>query len=174
MKPIRTLLMLVRRFRLRRLTHMGRGAVVLGLVIVRGTGRILIGDDVRFEATQAAIDLHAGPGAEIVVESGAVIESGCSIEALRSVRIGAGARLGAFTKVMDNHFHVVEGDRAQQPASEPVVVGPGAAIGPRAVILPGADIGRGARVGAASVVSRRVPDGADVYGFPVVVRTRAL
>jgi acetyltransferase-like isoleucine patch superfamily enzyme len=172
MKPFRTLLALARRLRLRRLAHGGRRAVVLGVVIVRGAGRVTFGDDVRLDALQAAIDLHAGPGAEIVVEKGVVIEAGCSIEAMASVRIGAGARIGPFAKIMDNQFHPLEGDRRQRPASQPVVIGAGATIGPRAVILPGALVGRDARVGAAAVVSRRVPDGAEVHGFPLVTRPR--
>jgi acetyltransferase-like isoleucine patch superfamily enzyme len=173
MATIGMLRRLARELRLRRTAHVGKRPVVLGSVRVRGTGRITIGDEVRLDASQAPIDLHAGPGAEIVVERGVVIEAGCSIEAMESVRIGEGARIGAFTKIMDNHFHPLEGDRTDRPASRAVTVEPGASVGPRAVILPGTHIGRGARVGAGSVVSRRIPDGADVHGFPLQSRRKA-
>ena len=118
MKPIPSLFAFLRRSRLRLRAQVGHGAVVLGRVVIRGPGRVVVGDGVRFEAVQAPIDLHTGPGGEIVLGPGAVLESGCSVEALQSVRIGAGARLGAFAKVMDNHFHPVEGDRSRPPASQ--------------------------------------------------------
>jgi serine acetyltransferase len=169
---IEFLLSLVRKIRLRAVARMGKRGAVLGPVSVRGEGHIVIGDDVRLEAMQAPIELHAGPGAEIVVERGAVIEAGCSIEAMQSVRIGEGARIGAFSKIMDNHFHALEGDRRNRPASLPVLIEAFAVLGPRSLVLPGASVGRSARVGAGSVVSRRVPGGADVHGFPLLARTR--
>jgi acetyltransferase-like isoleucine patch superfamily enzyme len=166
------LLLFVRRMRLRAAARVGKRPVVLGPVSVRGKGRIAIGDGVRFEAVQAPIELHAGAGAEIVIESGAIIEAGCSIEAMGSVRIGEGARLGAFSKILDNHFHSLEGDRANRPASSPVVIEALAVLGPRSLVLPGAHVGRAAHVGAGSVVSRRLRAGDDVHGFPLVPRTR--
>jgi acetyltransferase-like isoleucine patch superfamily enzyme len=162
----------LRRLRLRAAAEVTGRAVVLGPVCVRGPGRIVVGDGARFDAKVAPIDLHAGEGAEIVLERGASVESGCSIEALRSVRIGEGARLGAFVKILDNHFHSGVGDRNVRPPSSPVVVEAGAVIGPCAVLLPGAHVGRGARIGAGAVVSRRVPPSADVHGVPLVARAR--
>ena len=169
---IAALLSAFRRLRLGASARVEGRPVVLGLVCVRGEGRVVVGDGVRFEATQAPIELHAGPDAEIVLERGAVLEAGCSIEAMRSVRVGEGARIGAFAKVLDNQFHSLEGDRARRPPSAPVVVEAGASIGPRAVVLPGAHVGKNARVGAGAVVSRRLPPGADVHGFPLEPRTR--
>jgi acetyltransferase-like isoleucine patch superfamily enzyme len=158
---------------LRRKARVGSGVVVLGRVRVRNQGRIELGNGVRLEALQAPIDLHAGPGAEIVVEDDVVIESGCSIEATGSIRIGRGTRLGAFSKVIDNHFHQLQGDRGERPVAVPVTIGAGATVGPMAVVLPGAQVGRGARLGAGAVCARRIPDGGDVHGFPLVPRRRA-
>jgi acetyltransferase-like isoleucine patch superfamily enzyme len=166
------LLPFAHRMRLRGAARVGKGAVVLGPVSVRGKGRIAIGDGVRFEALQAPIELHAGAGAEIVIESGAIIEAGCSIESMQSVRIGEGVRLGAFSKVMDNQFHALEGDRANRPTSSPIVIEALAVLGPRTLVLPGAYVGRAAHVGAGSVVSRRLRPGDDVHGFPLVPRAR--
>jgi maltose O-acetyltransferase len=157
---------------LRRKVRLGERVAVLGEVQVRNHGRIHIGDGVRLEALQAPIDLHAGPGAEIIIEDGVVLESGCSIEALQSVRIGQGARLGSFVKVLDNHRHDVRSDRTQRPPSAAVTVGAHADIGPRSILLPGAQVGARARVGAGTVVSRRIPDGADLHGFPLQPRRR--
>jgi acetyltransferase-like isoleucine patch superfamily enzyme len=162
----------IRRLRLRAAASVDGRPIVLGAVLVRGAGRVTVGDGVRFEATVAPIELHAGERAEIVLGRGAVVEAGCSIEALRSVRIGEGARLGAFVKILDNHFHSRAGDRNSRPPSAPVIVEENAVIGPHAVLLPGAHIGRGARIGAGAVVSRRVPPFADVHGLPLVARAR--
>src|SRR4051812_1830454 len=102
---IASLFAAIRRLRLRAAAAVEGRPSVLGPVRVRGAGRVTIGSGVRFEATVAPIELHAGEGAEIVIGRGAAIEAGCSIEALQSVRIGEGARLGAFVKILDNHFH---------------------------------------------------------------------
>jgi acetyltransferase-like isoleucine patch superfamily enzyme len=162
----------LRRLRLQLAAAVAGRPLVLGRVQVRGPGRVSIGEGVRFDARVAPIDLHAGKGAEIVLERGVAVEAGCSIEALQSVRIGQGVRLGAFAKILDNHFHSRAGDRNVRPPSIPVVIEANAVIGPRAVLLPGAHIGRGACIGAGAVVSRRVPPFADLHGIPLVPRAR--
>jgi maltose O-acetyltransferase len=143
-------------------------------VRIRGKGRVLVGDGVRFEARQAPIDLHVGSGAEIVLGDGAVLQSGCSIEALASVRIGAGSRLCAFAKVLDNHHHDLEGDLRNRPSSVPVLVEEDVLVGPRAILLPGAHIGRGSVVGPATVVARRTPPGSEITGYPLSIQKRRL
>jgi acetyltransferase-like isoleucine patch superfamily enzyme len=159
--------------RLRRQVKMGRSVVVLGPVRIRNQGKIKLGDHVRLEALQAPIDLYAGPGAELVIEDDVVIESGCSIEATGSVLVGRGARLGAFSKIIDNHFHQLQGDRNEQPPAVPVIIGAGATLGPMTVVLPGAAVGKGARVGAGAVFARRIPDRAEVHGFPLLPKRAA-
>jgi acetyltransferase-like isoleucine patch superfamily enzyme len=137
---------------------------VEGQVWVPGTGRVRIGDRVRFSARRSAIELRAHPGAEILIGDHAVIEDGVSIEATSLVRIGEHARLGAFCKIMDNHFHRVGQDRFDRPTPVPVVVGAGAIVGPHAVLLPGAEVGIGAVVGAGAVLSFRLAAGARFPG----------
>lgn len=166
------LLALLRAARLRLRARVAGAPTVLGPVRVRGSGRVTIGRGVRFLARQAPVDLHAGPGAEIVIGDGAVLESGVLVEALASVRIGAGARLGAFSRLLDNNFHVVGAGPRARPESRPLVVEDGAAVGPRAVLLPGAHLGRGSRVGAGAVLGKRLPDGVEVAGYPAVTVRR--
>lgn len=50
--------------------------------------------------------------------------------------------------------------------AEPPVIGNGASIGAGAVLLPGVRIGANARVAAGAIVTRDVPDGRHVLGFP--------
>jgi acetyltransferase-like isoleucine patch superfamily enzyme len=138
-------------------------------VLVVGPGSVQVGDDVLLDGAWAPIELKTfDPDSQIVLGDRVRIESGTSIEAVASVRIGAGARLGTFSKVMDNHFHLLAGARHARPPSDPVEIGEGALIGDRAVLVAGARVGTGAVVRAGAVVGRRlpVPAGAVASGNP--------
>jgi acetyltransferase-like isoleucine patch superfamily enzyme len=161
------------RWDLRRCAHVGRSVRVLGRVWVRGRGRISIGDGVVLDASRYPIELFAlEQSSEIVVGDGVQIGGGTSIEAVASVRIGARSRLGTFTKVMDNHFHSLLGDRHWRPSSDPVRIGEDVDIGVRTILLAGAEIGDRAIVRAGAVITRRapVPPAGTAYGFPAVVK----
>lgn len=147
--------------------------VLVGRVVAPGKGAVRVGAGVRMEAGQAPILLMAFPGAEIVLGDGVVIESGVSIEAVSSVRIGDRSRIGAFSMILDNSFHQLEGDRMARPQSHPVVIEDDVLIGPHCILLPGAHLGRGTRVGPCTVLSRRTPPGAVVVGHPAVIRLPA-
>ncbi|MFL5433374.1 MAG: acyltransferase [Myxococcales bacterium] len=161
--------MLFSRWKLRRCARVGSSPSVRGRVSIVGPGSVQVGDDVLLDGAWAPIELKTfDPDSQIVLGDRVRIESGTSIEAVASVRIGAGARLGTFSKVMDNHFHSLAGDRHVRPSSDPVEIGEGAAIGDRAVLLAGANVGAGALVRAGAVVGRRlpVPAGAVASGHP--------
>ncbi|MFL5444931.1 MAG: acyltransferase [Myxococcales bacterium] len=161
--------MLFSRWKLRRCARAGSSPRVRGRVSIVGPGSVQVGDDVLLDGAWAPIELKTfDPDSQIVLGDRVRIESGTSIEAVASVRIGAGARLGTFSKVMDNHFHSLAGDRHVRPSSDPVEIGEGAAIGDRAVLLAGANVGAGALVRAGAVVGRRlpVPAGAVASGHP--------
>jgi len=145
---------LVRHFALRRRPSLARSVRVLGKVWIHGQGDVIVDEDVVLDARSAPIELHATSGAEIRVGRDVRIESGASLEAIARITIGAGATLGAFCKIMDNHFHPLDGEH-RLPPSRPVVVGAGAFIGERAILLPGASIESGAVVPPGAVVSRR-------------------
>jgi acetyltransferase-like isoleucine patch superfamily enzyme len=159
-------------WKLRRCAQAGGGALVLGRVWIRGKGKVRIGEGVVLDGRYVPIELHAlEPASEIVLGDGVRVDGGVSIEAVVSVRIGARTRLGAFSKVIDNHFHPLLGNRHARPPSVPVVVGADAEIGPRAVLLAGVQVGDGATVGPASVITRRtaVPPGRTARGMPAVL-----
>lgn len=131
------------------------------------------------------------PGA--VVRTGAFIGPGCTIG--RGAYIDAGVRLGPDCKVQDRALLyapaclgagvfigpgvILTNDRrprAVRPdlkrkesgdwTPEGVVVNDGAALGAGATVIAGTTIGRWAMVGAGSVVTRDVPDFAEVVGSP--------
>jgi acetyltransferase-like isoleucine patch superfamily enzyme len=154
MSPVSTTTGLVRWFQSRRGTARTRPATVLGKVWVHGRGHLVVGDDVVLDARSAPIEIHSTTGAEITIGRGVRIGSGASLEAISRITIGPGATLGAFCKIMDNHFHPLDGDH-RLPRSRPVVVGAGAVVGERAILLPGASVESGAVVPPGTVVSRR-------------------
>ena len=140
------------RLQLWRCAEVGRSPQVTGQIWIRGAGRIRLGDRVRFDAADAPVELHAGPGAEIVIGDDVAISGGTSIEAQESVTIGDRCRIEAFSKILDNHFHPLQGDRRVRPPSAPVVVEADTSIGCRAIILPGARVPRGAVVPPGAVI----------------------
>jgi len=149
------------------------GAALLGRIRFTGTGLVRIGAGARLDGRLSAIELRAGPGAELVLDEGVVVEPGVSIEALLSVRIGARCRIGAFCKVLDNDLHLVEGDRTVAPDSHPVLLEEEVILGPRVILLPGARLGRGTQVRPGVVFSHRAPAGAVVVGHPARVELPA-
>lgn len=153
------------RLLLRLRAHLGRNVHVVGRIWVHGGGAIRIGDGVVLDGRRGPIELHSFPGAELVLHDGVRIEGGTSIEAVESVVVGAGTQVGAWSKVLDNHFHELD-DHFARPRSEPVSIGPNAKIGERTVVLPGARLEEGVRLGHGVVVSRRVPAGVTLEGSP--------
>lgn len=146
--------------------EVGADVRIVGHVWVYGGGRVRLGDRVVLDASWAPIELHAERGAEIVLGEDVFVEGGVSIEAVDSVTIEARAVVGAFTKILDNHFHPVVGDRSERPRSSPIHVGAGSRIGRRCVLLPGARLEEGVRLGHGVVIGRRVPAGAALEGSP--------
>jgi acetyltransferase-like isoleucine patch superfamily enzyme len=148
-------------------------ASLIGRIRFTGTGLVRIGKGVRLDGSLSAIELSAGPGAELVLDEDVVIEAGVSIEAMKSVRIGARCNIGAFCKILDNDLHLVEGDRRVAPDSHPVLLEEDVTLGPRVILLPGAHLGRGTRVKPGVVFSHRTPAGAVVVGHPAKVQLPA-
>ena len=150
----------------------GLVALFMARVRVRGEGTVRLGRRVRFDGSIAPIELHAMKGAEIVLDDDVRVEGGVSIEAMASVHIGARTTIAAFTKILDGHFHRLEGDRHQRPPASAVVVEEDVVIGPHAILLPRAHVGRGCIVRAGTVITRRLPPGTIIGGAPAAVRGR--
>jgi len=159
------------RYQLRRCAVVGERPVVLGRVWIHGGGRIALGDGVVLDGHTAPIELHVQRGAVLSIGDGTRIEGGTSIEAQVMISIGPGCRLGAYTKLIDNHFHPVHGDRRKRPPSTPLVLEEQVTLESRVIVLPGAYLNRGAVVRAGSVVSRSVAAGTTVGGTPLKVLT---
>ncbi len=167
MKPVRAWLTEMRtRAALRRCVSVGAHPVVHGRIWIHGGGTVRIGDRVVLDASRAPIELHVGRCATLVIGDDVRIYGGTSIEAMESVTLERGCVLRAFSKVLDNHFHPVSGNRHERPHSTAVVIGEGAVIGERAIVLPGARLEAQVQLEAGVVIARRVPRGTTLAGYP--------
>jgi acetyltransferase-like isoleucine patch superfamily enzyme len=155
---------------LRRCAEVGPGTLALGRLYLRGGGRIRLGARVVLDGRRAPIELHVGPGAELLIEDDVHLEGGTSIEVLQRMRLGARSRVGGLCKLLDNHFHQAVGSRLERPASSPVEVEEGVTLGARSIILPGAHLGAGSLVHPGTVVTRRFPPGVVLSGVPATIR----
>lgn len=155
-----------RRFLRWRCEYLGRDPQILGTVWAYGGGRILIGDRVRLGGPRGPVELHAEAGAVLVLGNDVHLEGGVSIEAVESVVLEDGTTVGAWTKILDNHFHSPAARRGERPRSAPVLIGRNAVIGERCVILPGARLGPNARLAPGVVVGHKVPAGIALEGNP--------
>lgn len=154
------------RLRSRSCTQIGFPARAGGRVWMHGGGTVRFGRGVLLDASRAPIELHAGLGAIIEFGDGVTIHGGTSIESLESVTIGTGSVIGAWSKIIDNQFHQLDGDRADLPESRPVWIGPNVRIGERCIVLPGTRVEAAAQLGHGVVIGRRVPPGAVLEGSP--------
>ena len=151
------------------------------IISVAKGSRLVIGDGVRIASSPRANPLGCfqpsvirtmGPSAELVLGknvglSGTVICAGLSIE------IGEGTILGSGAMVLDNDFHVPEGEwgwnNEYRENARPIRIGRGVFIGARAIILKGVTIGDRATIGAGAVVVKNVPAGQIAAGNPAKV-----
>ncbi len=168
--------------RLRGVQFEGRALLYGRPVITLAAGsRMVLGDGVGLASATRANPLGIfqpcvlrtlGPGAELILEK-SVGMSGTVVCAGRSVRIGEGTILGSGAMVIDNDFHLPEGEWGWAyecvRTAKPIVIGRGAFIGTRAIVLKGVTIGDRAIVGAGAVVSKDVPAGHVALGNPAKV-----
>lgn len=154
------------RVKLWRCARVGARVQVRGDVYIVGGGHIEVGDDVIIDGRVVPVELHIGRHATLIIGHGSVLERGASVEAQARVELGPGCHLRAFSKVMDNHFHHVAGQRHNRPPSKPVVLGAGVEVGERAIVLPGTVLEANVRLGPGVVIGRRVKSGLKLVGSP--------
>jgi acetyltransferase-like isoleucine patch superfamily enzyme len=89
------------------------------------------------------------------------------------IEIGEGTIMGAGAMIVDNDFHVPEGEWGWSDSylvcgktAKPVKIGRGVFVGARAIVLKGVTIGDRAVIGAGAVVTKDVPAGHMAVGNP--------
>jgi acetyltransferase-like isoleucine patch superfamily enzyme len=139
------------------------------LISVAKNARLVLGEGVKIYSAAAANPLGnfqpcvlraLAPHARLILGSGVGI-SGTVLCAGAAIEIGEGSIFGSGAMVIDNDFHVPQGEwnwRGESAANaRPIKIGRGVFIGARAIVLKGVTIGDRAIIGAGAVVSKDVP-----------------
>ena len=140
---------------------------------VQGHGRIIVGDDVRFQGKLSfTFAARFADIPTVTIGDRTRITHGTVIVVGRSVEIGSDVRIAANAEIRDSSGHPLDPETRRlgaPPAPEdvrPVVIGNNVWIGNGAVILPGTIIGEGAVIATKAVVSGVVAPYTLVAGNP--------
>lgn len=165
-------------FRLRKF-HYGTSFRTYGMIFIRGTGQIAVGDNVTITSCRETNPiggdvktiLFAKGNSKITIGNHVGI-SNSALVALNSITVEENVMIGGGCKIYDNDFHPLKYDqRINMPnenvIAKPVVIKKGAFIGAHSIILKGVTIGEKSIIGAGSVVTKSIPDGEIWAGNPV-------
>ena len=155
----------------------GKKLRVYGRLLLRGKGRIVLGDNVTINSHYSENPigghrtvLQVMEGAELIIGNNVGI-SHAKIAVYNRVVIEDGVLLGADCKIYDTDFHslsyeerVLNGDSDIKIA--PIRIKRGAFIGAGSFILKGVTIGEKSVIGAGAVVTKDVPNGEIWAGNP--------
>jgi len=143
----------------------GRNFRVFGSLVVRGPGRVILGDDVR--VIQKTTPFTHSPDAVITV--------GDRVD-LVGVRFGCMARISigdesmvSECRIMDTDFHSIAVNRRDSTApirTAPITIGRNVWIAPQTAILPGTSIGDNSVIAFGAICSGAVPPNVVMVGNP--------
>lgn len=154
----------------------GAGFRMEQLPYIWGSGRIVIGDDVRLSGKSSISFHHAGGRTpELRIGDRSFLGHDCSLAVASSIVIGRHVLVAGGARMADYDGHPVDAAsrRAGHPtppdAIHPIVIEDDVWIGADARILKGVRIGARSIVGSGAVVTRSVPPDVVVAGNPACV-----
>lgn len=146
---------------------------------MRGSGRLLLGDDVNLSGRSCFYFMNHSAGvAEIRIGNNVFIGNGCTFSAARRISIGNDCLIAPGVRIHDNDGHPLDavrraaGEHMGPESIADVTVGDGVWIAAQAVVLKGVAIGARSVVGAGAVVTEDVPEDCIVAGNPAHVVRR--
>ncbi len=152
----------------------GRNLILDGHLIVRGPGRVTLGNDVTVSMRVTPFTYDAGAAIEI---GDKVFLNGTRLGCRQKISIGNRCIL-AECRISDYDFHSVDPEHRNDPAYikyRPVTIEENVWIGTDCSIQKGVMIGRNSTIAAMSLVRTNVPPNSIVGGNPaVVLKTIAL
>lgn len=139
-----------------------------GRLIVRGPGRVVLGDHVRIGMTVTPWTYHSDAVIEIGSET---FVNGTRFGCQQSIRVGPRSIL-AEAQIMDTDFHSTSRDRHSPGAPvrvAPVVLGENVWVCTQAGILPGTTVGENSVIGFGAIASGSYPANVVIAGNPAKV-----
>jgi acetyltransferase-like isoleucine patch superfamily enzyme len=149
----------------------GSGFTCKGMLCIRNSGIISIGNNVTINSAGWANPIGAGnktflqvfEGGYLIIGEGSGL-SNCAITCASQVTIGANVLVGAGCKIYDTDFHPIEyhfryGEKRDdcKTKNKPIMIDDGVFIGGGSYILKGTHIGENSVIGAGSVVCGDIP-----------------
>ena len=150
----------------------------VGRIFIRGTGRILLGNNVVINSCMEANPIGGATKTILYAKGNGSINIGnnvgisnTAIVALGRITIEDDVLIGGNCKIYDHDFHSLAYEIRMLPGMEGVIPKPvhikrGAFVGAHSIILKGVTIGQYSIIGAGSVVTKDVPDGEIWEGNP--------
>lgn len=141
-----------------------------GPVIIKNSGTIDIGNQVRFNASwhkPIYISLSSSE-AKLTIENNVRINYGTEISLLKEIFIGAYSMISIDCLIYDTDWHRIDGLDGEIPV-QPTRIGRGVWLGARVVVLKGVTIGDNTVVSANSLVTKDLPANVLAGGCPAKV-----
>ena len=146
----------------------GKRFSLQGSIKTRGTGRLIVGDDVIFDDLVTPFFSNASG---VIAIGNASYINGTRFGCAQEIRIGQKCIL-ADARIMDTDFHPIHGNRFDPNNSvgiAAVLIGNEVWIAGGVAILKGVQIGNRSMIGFGSVVTKNIPENSLAAGVPAVV-----
>lgn len=148
----------------------GDNVTILGMLSLKGEGRISIEDRVFFDDYRPQTIAAFAPSSEVAIGDHCYL-NGAIILATHSICIGRDCLIGPST-LIDSDFHYLEIDRREKerrhgpPSGQAIICCDNVWIGLGAIVMKGVTIGKNSVVGAGCVVRQSISENVVVIGNP--------
>ena len=140
-----------------------------GKLVVKGRGKITIGDNVVFRENLRHVYLGSGSADYTITVGSNVWLHGTTISCVDRVEVGDRSLVGR-VEITDHEFHDPrDRSRVRVIRSEPIIIGEDCWVGNDCMLFKGVEIGDQAVVGARTVVRRSIPSRVIAIGNPARV-----
>lgn len=163
------------KLRMGKRVQFGRNFVTNGSLVIRGPGRVILGDDINaWGHAEKNVLITYTPDSVISIGKGTRL-NGAGIQAYTRVSVGARCILSS-TIIFDSDFHPLSPTQRHDPdapvAAAPINIGENVWVGGQSAVLKGITIGENSVVAFRAVVSKDVPANVVVAGNPAQIVKR--
>ena len=156
----------------------GKGLQINGRVIIRGTGKIILGDNIKINSGLWYNPIGGDNKTIFFTKETGLIKVGNNVKMSNSAIVSADCieiedcvMLGGGCKIYDTDFHSLEfrermSEKDAGETKSRVKIKKGAFLGAHVIVLKGVTIGEKSIIGAGSVVTKNIPDNEIWAGNP--------